>query len=184
MQPTERWSRRQTSPQWSQSVWVEQKESRKQETGTDFLTNGMFLRGTKDNNLFQLHASIPEDQGKTQGGMIRCQLQDRSCWVWVKVAIALLLSMGREPCLNQRPPSIRALSAWHDGSLMVTINNPLCWQSSYLTVLLSAWSCSNDCVLWVQVKEIPGPKDGMRRIQEERIYIGGKERQWVRSCCS
>lgn len=85
-------------------------EKRKQETGTDLPTNGMFLRGTKDNNLFQLHASIPENQGKTLGGTIRCQLQNRGCWVCVKVAIALLLSTGQEPCLNQRPPSITALS--------------------------------------------------------------------------
>lgn len=31
-----------------------------QETGTDLLTNGMSLRGTKDNNLFHFHAPIPK----------------------------------------------------------------------------------------------------------------------------
>lgn len=82
------------------TISVSETQSRKQETGADRPTNDMFLTGTKDNNLFQVHASIPKDQGKTQGGMIWCQLQDRSYWVWVKVAIALLMSTGKEPCLN------------------------------------------------------------------------------------
>lgn len=106
--------------------------------------------------------------------MIWCQLQDRGCWVWVNVTIALLLSTGQEPRLNHRPPSIRALSARHNGSLMVTINNPFCWQSSYLkapSVLLSAWSCPNDCVLWVQWKRDPNQNDGawMWRIEDDQI---------------
>lgn len=39
-------------------------ERRKQETGAGLLTNGMFLKGNKDNNLLQLYASIPEDHGR------------------------------------------------------------------------------------------------------------------------
>lgn len=57
----------QEGKQTSQSVSGTEWEKKEQETGTDPPTNGMFLRGTKDNNLFQLHASVPEDQGKNTG---------------------------------------------------------------------------------------------------------------------
>lgn len=138
---TEKWSRLQTI--FTSTAIISVSGTKKQETGTDPSTNCMFLKGTKDNNFFQLHASVPEEQGKNTG-------RDE---IGVKLAVALLLSTGQEPCLNQRPPSIRAPSSWHNGSLMVTINTPLCWQSSYwASVLLSVWCCSNDCVLWVQWK--------------------------------
>ncbi len=68
------------------TISVSGTERRKQETVTALPTNGMFLRGTKDSNLFQLNASVPEDQGKTQ----------RRDKIGVKFTIVLLLSTGQE----------------------------------------------------------------------------------------
>lgn len=134
----------------------------------------MFLRGTKDNNLFQLHTSNPKNQGKTLGGTIQCQLdKTEAVGSALEVQIALLLSTGQEPCLNS---SHHLLELAENGSLMVTINSPFCWQSSCLTALLPGWFGSNDCVLWAPLKSRVGPEDGVGlwRIQEEEI----QQKKW------
>ena len=112
---------KQTSHSVSGTKW-----KKRQETGTDPLTNGMFLRGTEDNNLFQLHASVPKDQGKNRGrddpvSAPREKLLD----LGKSRFIARLLSTAGASAMF-KPPSIRALSVGHNGSLMVTINSPFC----------------------------------------------------------